>query len=61
VETIDTNDIDWVFRDDDEDMDAENVRIKEIATTSKRPVGRRDTAGQMEWEGMRVRLFARAG
>lgn len=59
METIDTNDIDWVFHDeDDDDMDVENIRIKEIATTSKRPVARGGTAGQMEWD-MQVRLFVR--
>ena len=54
MKTIDTNDVDWVFEDQDDDMEAENVRVKEIASTSKRPAARNGDAGQMEWETMQV-------
>ena len=58
MKTIDTNDVDWVFRDEDDDMDAGDVRIKEIATTSKRAAASRG-GNQMEWETAQVRHYCK--
>lgn len=57
VKTIDTNDVDWVFRDEDDDMDDENIRIKEIATTSNKTSLRGAKPNQMEWDVMQVSLL----
>lgn len=50
VETINTHDVDWVL-DDEDDMAVEDVRIKEVASTSKKaPANRGANPGYMEWE-----------
>ncbi|KAI0347403.1 hypothetical protein BDW22DRAFT_524268 [Trametopsis cervina] len=48
VETIDVDDLDWVNADDD-DME-EEVRVREVITTSRKPAQGGSVSTQIEWD-----------